>query len=539
MATPGLAGHTGAPRYGFPWLASSRDSPIGRAACCTPATARALQPSMSTPPLAPISRTLASMSLPASTFHRPATGRHFVVAPAQTEPRPDRLMRAVALMLFAYVWRIQDAFPILGKLQLPMLALAGALIFYSSTRQPIRRVSAIQNQQTTKLIIALFAIMLIGTPFSLWRGHSALFVLKSFLPNVLFFGLVASSIRSIRDVEWFAMMNLYGALIFATVVSIFFSVGGDGRLGNLIFYDANDFALVMDCTIPFAVYFLGKGHSRSRRVVATIALIMILTAIVKSGSRGGFIGLIAVALYVLLRYRAIPSRTRLLVTVAGVALFLGFASDKYWKMMGTILHPTADYNYTDSEGRLEVWKRGVGYMLHNPIVGVGVAAYPIAEGGSDLAISQEAQGRGFKWSVAHNSFLETGAELGFPGLVVFIAMLGVTASALTRISPRGRFAPWISRREMALAQMLIAALIGFAIAGIFVSAEYFAYLYFLLALAVGLMKIVRLRVTSAPVAKPRINVRFGDRTPAAGTDADLGWVRNSVESSIHGAPTKR
>ena len=39
--------------------------------------------------------------------------------------------------------------------------------------------------------------------------------------------------------------------------------------------------------------------------------------------------------------------------------------------------------------------------------------------------------------------------------------------------------------------MLIAAIVGFAVSGIFVSAEYFAYLYFMLALAVGLIKVVR------------------------------------------------
>jgi hypothetical protein len=481
------------------------------------------------------------MSIPASAFQRPPTGRHQVVGSNRSpaEPRPDRLMRAIGVVLFAYVWRIQDAFPILGKLQLPMLALFAALVFFASTKQPVRRVSLLKQQPTAKLMFALMIIMIIGVPFSLWRGHSAIFVLKNFLPNALFFVLVASSIRSIRDIEWYALMNLYGALIFATVVSVFFNVGSDGRLGSLIFYDANDFALVMDCTIPFAVYFLGKGHRKSHRLVAIAALVMILTAIVKSGSRGGFIGLIAVALYVLLRYRAIPSRVRLMVTVAGVALFLGFASDKYWTMMSTILHPTADYNYTDSEGRLEVWKRGVGYMLHSPIVGVGVAAYPIAEGGSDLALSQAAEGRGFKWSVAHNSFLETGAELGIPGLIAFIAMLWITGSTLTRISPRGRFAPWISRREMALAQMLIGSLIAFTVAGVFVSAENFAYLYFLLALSVGLIKIVRMRAKLAPAVRPQINVRLAPRTPSAEAEPDLGWVRNSVESSLHGNTSKR
>ncbi|MDQ2766215.1 MAG: O-antigen ligase family protein [Gemmatimonadota bacterium] len=446
-------------------------------------------------------------------------------------------MRAIALMLFTYVWRLQDAFPILGKAQLPAIALLAALLFFNSTRQPSRRMKLTKGP-TTKLVAALLVIMSIGVPFSLWLGHSATFVLKGMLPNVLFLLLVASSVRSIRDIEWYAMVNLYGALVYTTVISLFFRVGGDGRLGGLIFYDANDFALVMVCTIPFAVYFLGKGQKRSHRIAALATLVMILTAMVKSGSRGGFIGLIAVMLYVLLRYRAIPSKVRLAVTVAGVALFFGFASDKYWTSMGTILHPESDYNYNDNAGRVEVWKRGLGYMIHNPVVGVGVAAYPVAEGGSDLAQALASEGKGFKWSVAHNSFLETGAELGIPGGLVFIAILVVTAFGLSRLSPRGKWAPWITRRETALSQMLIGALFGFSVAGFFVSAEYFAYLYFILGLAVGLMKLVRLRAAASPAQRPQINVRLATRAPVP-TDTNLDWVRSSVETSLGGARTKR
>jgi O-antigen ligase len=479
------------------------------------------------------------MSIPATAFQRPLTGRHTARVPIQAsaEPKPDKLMRAVALVLFTYVWRLQDAFPILGKLQLPALAVFAALVYYSSTRQPERRARLIKGP-TTNLVVTLMVIMAIGVPFSMWAGHSLTIVIKGMLPNALFLLLVATSVRSVRDIEWYALVNLYGALVYTTVVSLFFRVGYDGRLGGLVFYDANDFALVMVCTIPFAVYFLGKGQRRSRRIAALITMAMILTAMVKSGSRGGFIGLIAVMLYVLLRYRAIPSRVRLGVTVAGLALFFGFASDKYWTSMGSILHPESDYNYNDNVGRVEVWKRGVGYMIHHPIVGVGVGAYPTAEGKSDLAVSLAAQGRGFKWSVAHNSFLETGAELGIPGALVFIGMLVVTAYGLSRLSPRGRWGPWITRREMALAQMLIGAIVGFSVAGFFVSAEYFAYLYFILGLAVGLMKLMRLRAGAFPITRPQINVRLASRTPAP-PDADLGWVQSSIERSLRGAGPKR
>jgi O-antigen ligase len=238
-----------------------------------------------------------------------------------------------------------------------------------------------------------------------------------------------------------------------------------------------------------------------------------MLALVKSGSRGGFLGMIAVMLYILLRYRAIPSTTRLFVAVAGILLAVLIGSDKYWKQMSTILTPTADYNWTDPQGRKAVWTRGAGYVAHNPVFGLGVGAYPIAEGTiSEISQQRASVGRGFKWSVAHNSFLETAAELGIPGLIVFLGFFVASIAALRKVRPGGIYEPGITERETALSQMLIGSLFGFAVSGIFVSAEYFSYLYFLLGLVVGLTKMLRLRrdavfsIASRQPATPRMRV---------------------------------
>jgi hypothetical protein len=76
------------------------------------------------------------------------------------------------------------------------------------------------------------------------------------------------------------------------------------------------------------------------------------------------------------------------------------------------------------------------------------------------------------------------------------------------------------------------------VAGFFVSAEYFAYLYFILGLAVGLTKIVRLRATGSPAHRPQINVRLATRAPTP-TDTNLDWVSSSIETSLGGTPPKR
>jgi hypothetical protein len=69
----------------------------------------------------------------------------------------------------------------------------------------------------------------------------------------------------------------------------------------------------------------------------------------------------------------------------------------------------------------------------------------------------------------------------------------VSFRILRRIKPGSVYGPGISKQETALSQMFIGSLFGFALSGIFVSAEYFSYLYFLLGLVIALDKVLRTR----------------------------------------------
>src|SRR6185312_4885890 len=143
------------------------------------------------------------------------------------EPPPDRLLKALGWMLFAYIWRVQDVLPILGKIQLPLLVAGFSIMFFISSRQRLRSLELIRSQLMW-LAVMLFAIMLIGVPTSLWPGRSLSFAVKSQTENVVLMALIAASVRSMRDVEWLVKINLYGALFFSLIVSLFFSVGADG-----------------------------------------------------------------------------------------------------------------------------------------------------------------------------------------------------------------------------------------------------------------------------------------------------------------------
>ena len=155
------------------------------------------------------------------------------------------------------------------------------------------------------------------------------------------------------------------------------------------------------------------------------------------------------------------------------------------------MNPTDDYNWRGKSptGRLEIWKRGVGYLSDHPVFGVGVNNFLRAEGKlSPIGREMEARGRPFKWSVAHNSYLETATETGVVSLFCFVGLFVSTLACLRRVTRAMSRLGYVTK-ELALAQVLIASIIGYLVCAFFISAEYFAYPYVLIGMALGLAKL--------------------------------------------------
>jgi O-antigen ligase len=154
--------------------------------------------------------------------------------------------------------------------------------------------------------------------------------------------------------------------------------------------------------------------------------------------------------------------------------------------MGTIASD-ADYNRTAETGRLQIWTRGIGYMLDHPLLGVGPGNFQRAEGTLSPFAHRQQYGVGVLWSAPHNTFVQVGAELGIPGLALFVAMIGSAFLLLARLGRRQRGAH--RDRDAALTQALTASLLAFVVGAFFLSFAYSEMLYTLLALAVGLDKV--------------------------------------------------
>lgn len=414
------------------------------------------------------------------------------------------LRRAIlAFLLLTHVWRLQDFVPGFAVLKPLMLATALALGAEFLVPGLDRRLGGALRRPVVRLVVALLVLGALSVPGSLYPGLSFDFLLKNQFDAFLVFMLLVLGIRGMADVEGLVVAQVAGAAAYTAIVLLRYDVGPGGRLGDLVYYDANDLGMLLACSLPLAVDLAGRARTVIGRVGGIAAAGLFLVGVVRSGSRGAFLGVIAVALHLLFRGHRFPLRVRVGAVAVAALLLVTVASDQYWGIMGSLLHPDQDYNWVGREpgGRMEVWKRGIGYMVHRPVFGVGVGAFPVAEGTiSPLATRQE-YGGGAKWSAAHNSFVQVGAELGVGGLAAFVLML----VGAYRTATGDRRGPGMS---------IGAAICGFAVAGFFLSQGYGTFLYSLLGLAAACYR------SAPPAPPPRYAPRPG--RPAAREFAGAG-----------------
>jgi O-antigen ligase len=409
---------------------------------------------------------------------------------AVARPRAwDPLILSVAGYILTAVGRIHQLFSALEVLHLAAITGLLAIGLYVLDGSAERR-GALVLGPITALVAVLMFWMILSIPFALNTGASFELVFNNFFKTAIISFVVAGSVRRVADVERLTLVYFASAVIYAGVVITRFDLGsGDNwRLGHLYYYDANDFATFVVTAIPFGIYFLHTAPRTATRVAAAMGLVVLTLGFVWSGSRGGFIALAAVALYIVVRYSAIPVRWRVGATALVALVVVATASDHYWEQMSTITSET-DYNHTSETGRLPIWRRGVGYMIANPLLGVGPGNFRAAEGTLSPLAERQQYGIGVRWNAAHNSFVQIGAELGLPGLTLFIAIIVSAFAALRRSgrteasrAPGGELRP-------PLTPVLTASLIGFVVGAFFLSLAYSEMFYTLVALAVGLQKV--------------------------------------------------
>lgn len=412
------------------------------------------------------------------------------------------------LFLLVLYTRPQDLVPALRPLRLPFLLGLGAAAAYAADTfgrgaplaRPIREVF---------LVGALLVLATASIPFSLWPGQSARLLIDVLFKVALAFLLVShlvdtpARLRRITDV-------LVAAGVYLAVGAIYAFAAGQlgsyaGRAGGIVggmFKDPNDLALTLVIMIALAGFRIVASRNAAARLLLAGAVALMLAGVFVTFSRGGLVALLAAAGVGVLRL-ARHGRGIAVAGLAGLALAAALLVPEGYSERATSI-VTREDRTGSIEARLTTLRYGVEIVLENPVPGVGLGAFRIAEGAKHGGIG--------KWNEAHNTFLQVGAELGWAGLAVYVALAACALANARAAARRAAGEP----RVAAMAHGLETALVGFLVGAMFLSQAYTWHFYILLALTVAARRMVESGVVLAGSAAASLPLAGDSAAPAGG-----------------------
>jgi O-antigen ligase len=449
------------------------------------------------------------------------SGRRTVAPPqVQTGPQPvtpasrasarvekdsgDTAFTALLAFTAVLFMRPQDVFPPLGALHLAELSAIVGLVAMvrgrMARRQPLSRMTP-----EFAGVLALGAVILFTAPFSLWFGGSVAVFTDLYAKVILVYLLavnVVSSPRRLERLTWLLVLAV-GFIAFRAVFDYARGVNvisnGTRVRGSVggIMGNPNDLALNMVVFLPFAICVaLWPGSVIKRLTAAGCALFMVGT-VVASGSRGGFLGFVAMLLVLgalLLRRR--PGYV--IAAMLGLMCALPVLPATYWTRLASITDSSKDETGS-REARRVLMRESLQAYRENVVIGVGAGEF------KDWNNTKRIE----SWHESHNVLLQVAAELGTVGLAVFLFLLvrGLSAVRQTRRLVRlarrpakkgGPPATSLSEDEAvrldAHAVAIAAAFTGWCVCAFFASVAYNWTFYYLLALAATPRDILRGRL---------------------------------------------
>ncbi len=416
------------------------------------------------------------------TIARPARGEAVARAPGAG-------FAALSLFLLVLYTRPQDLVPALAVLRLAFVLGFGAAVLHATDAMR-RGAPIVRPERETYLLGALLVLGAASIPFALWPGGSFAVFADQLVKVALAFILVVHLVDTPGRVRALVAV-LVGAGVYLAAGSLYVVAGGEanrygGRAEGLVggmFRDPNDLALSLVVLIALAGLEVVGARQRVVRILYIGAIAVMFAGVLSTFSRGGLVAVLAAGA-VGLRRAARHGRG---VAVAGLVLLAG---------LGMVLAPSGYSDRASSivtgedngsiEARWTTLEHGVAILAEHPVVGVGLGNFRIAEG--------ERHGFAGKWNEAHNAFIQIGAEIGWAGLLVYVALAWL-ALANARAAARTSADP----RLVTSAQGLETALAGFLVGAMFLSQAYTWHFYILLGLSVAVRRMAAEEPPSAPV----------------------------------------
>ena len=287
------------------------------------------------------------------------------------------------------------------------------------------------------------------------------------------------------------------------------TAGGHKIIGSLSIGDNNSLATALLMIVPLTWYLARQSAVRAVRVALLCVLGLSVVTVIMTFSRGGFVGLLLLGLFMVAKS---GSRVRTFLLVAAVGgLIYSLAPATWFERLDTIKDASNDSSFT---GRVVAWKISWLLAMDHPLFGGGPHAVQHAEVWSAYLPGLPA----LDWiptppagptpRAAHSIYFEILGDLGFVGLSLFLALVLGAMWQCRQVVRLARGRPEL-RWAAELAGMAQISMVLYMTTGAALSMGYFELLYIMLALVSRLRRIVRAAVAQeARVAQAAVDARF-------------------------------
>ena len=326
----------------------------------------------------------------------------------------------------------------------------------------------------TVLLAALLAWITLTTLFAhlpedAWDGWERAF-------KILLMTFVAIALINTRE-------RIY-ALVWVIVVSLGFYgfkgglftllTGGEYRVWGpekSFIADNNQLALALIMTVPFIVYLYGQAEVRLIRIGLAVVGLACFFSIIGSQSRGAFLALCVMGVYLTLKSRHRLKMGALVVAISMVGIW--FVPSSWVERMETIQSYEDD---SSAMSRIRAWTFATEVALDHPITGGGFNVH-FDESYFLRLVPGAEKNRNF-----HSAFFEMLGEHGFIGLAIFVSLLLATWLSFGRVV-RDTAQSAELRWAHDLARMGQVSILGYASAACFLNLAFYDLFYVILAMA--------------------------------------------------------
>ena len=421
-----------------------------------------------------------------TTAPRQVGWRSALAATAETLPSASELPQQSEPLKGAYFWlavfyvvycaRPEDWIPGLHSVPLAKIsgvfAVIGLLLSLGRSKRGFRDLP-----REALYLLLMIAIFFVSAAFSpVWKGGAFFRTLdfaKVVVAWVLTFLAVTSLVR-LRRILFIQTASV-------AVISIVSMVKGashprlDGVLGG-IYSNPNDLAFAIVLSLPFSLAFLLRTHSPLRKIIWTISLLLMVSALFQTASRGAFITFLVAGAVSLWHFGIKGRRLYLIGAAALIAIVIGILAggqlkDRLLAMSGEGLDTGSQSSaYGSYEQRRILISRSLEGIEHYPILGIGLHNFSTYSG---------------VWRDVHVTYLQIAVEGGIPCLILYVMFFGRGFSNLRRLRRMGD-----PDSEVKLfAGALHSSLVGFVVGALFAPEAYQYFPYFAVAYTAVLVAI--------------------------------------------------